>query len=298
MTVTANYSNGSSKTVTGYAVSGFDSATAGEKTVTVTYTENGVTKTADFKVTVKEKPADVTLESIAVTGSIKAEYWVGEDLDTAGMTVTANYSNGSSKTVTGYTVSGFDSATAGEKTVTVTYTEDGVTKTAAFKVIVKEAPAEVTLDSITLAGLAKTEYKVGEALNTEGLVVTAHYSDGTSRTVSNYDLSGFTSATAGEKIVTVRYTEGGVTKTAAFTVQVKEDSGTGKDPGTSEEPGNSSSQPDTSGAGTGPEASGGSPNDNNAQTGDGMRMPVIIISVLLVASAGIAVVVGKKRRLG
>ena len=53
--------------------------------------------------------------------------------------VTAHYSDDSSKPITeGYEVAGFDSSTAGEKTVTVTY--EG--KTATFKVTVKEASSE------------------------------------------------------------------------------------------------------------------------------------------------------------
>jgi len=52
----------------------------------------------------------------------------------------------------------------------------------------------------------------------EGLIVTAHYSDGTSVAVTGYTLSG--DFTVGESVITVSYTEGGVTKTATFTVTV------------------------------------------------------------------------------
>ena len=103
-------------------------------------------------------------------------------------------------------------------------------------------------------------------------------------------------------MVTVSYTEDGVTKTAAFTVTVKESSGSSEDPGTSEDPG-SSEGPGTgsSGSESGGTESGtgsGTENNNNAQTGDGMTVPIILLSLLVAASAGIAVVLGKKRRLG
>ena len=89
------------------------------------------------------------------------------------------------------------------------------------------------------------EYEIGEALNTDGMVVKAVYSDGSSKvlTAEQYILSGFSAETTGEKLVTVSYTEGGVTKTASFTVTVKENSGSSEDPGSSGDPGSSSTDP-------------------------------------------------------
>ena len=80
------------------------------------------------------------------------------------------------------------------------------------------------LDSITVSGPTKTEYKIGEELDLAGLEVTAHYSDGSEVAVEGYEVSGFDSSTAGEKTVTVTY-EG---KIAAFTVNVLPDDDTDK----------------------------------------------------------------------
>ena len=76
-----------------------------------------------------------TITGISVkTLPAKTEYFVGQIIDTTGLTLTATYSDGTSEDITeDYTVSGFDSATAGTKTVTVTY--EG--KTATFNVTVK-----------------------------------------------------------------------------------------------------------------------------------------------------------------
>ncbi|HHW01150.1 MAG TPA: hypothetical protein GXX36_16565 [Clostridiaceae bacterium] len=79
---------------------------------------------------IKPLSLEKTLESIEVTPPVKTEYIVGEVFDARGMSVTAKYSDGSSEIVTDYTISGFDSATPGEKTITVTYQG----KTATFKV--------------------------------------------------------------------------------------------------------------------------------------------------------------------
>lgn len=64
----------------------------------------------------------------------KLVYYVGEELDTTGLTLKLTYSDKTTETVsTGFTVSGFDSTSTGTKTVTVTYQG----KTAAFAVTVQ-----------------------------------------------------------------------------------------------------------------------------------------------------------------
>jgi len=62
----------------------------------------------------------------------------------------------------------------------------------------------------------KTEYAISDSLNLAGLVVTATYSDGTKKTVTDYTTNGFDSTTVGDKTITVTH-EG---KTATFTVTV------------------------------------------------------------------------------
>ena len=88
-----------------------------------------------FDVTIPKLNATLTKIEVA-SRPTKTVYEIGEALDTAGLTLKATYSDGSTKTVTtGFTTSGFSSATAGEKTVTVTY--EGLTAT--FTVTVQES---------------------------------------------------------------------------------------------------------------------------------------------------------------
>lgn len=118
--VTANYSDGSKRTVTGYTLSG--TIAEGSNTITVTY--EGMT-TSFTVIGVAEA---VILSSISVTysgGSVPA----GTALDDlTGIVVTAQYSDGSTATVTGYTMSG--EITEGSNTITVTYQD----KTTTFSV--------------------------------------------------------------------------------------------------------------------------------------------------------------------
>ena len=285
LVVTAHYSDGSEAAVEDYEVSGFDSSTAGEKTITVTYQD----KTTTFTVNVKEAAPVVTLESITVSGPTKTEYKIGEELDLTGLVVTAHYSTGDEATVTGYEVSGFDSSTAGEKTITVTYQG----KTAAFKVTVKETEKPVvTLESITISGPTKTEYKIGDKLDLTDLVVIAHYSDGSYQEVTDYEVSGFDSAAAGEKTVTVTY-QG---ETVSFKITVKEDTASSEQPGESGKPDDnqSSSQPDGSQSGS------GSQDDQNIQTGDSMA-PYVGVAIVLILLSGLGIAIAliiRRRRLG
>ena len=152
-----------------------------------------------IKIGVSASQPEAALTGIEVTAPTKTEYEIGEKLDTSGLVVTATYSDGSSRAVSGYEVD-FDSSKAGKATVTVSYTEDGVTKTAAFTVTVKEKPVEVTLESITVTAPTKTEYAIGDELDLVGVVVTAKYSDGTEKVLAaeDYVVSAFDSSTAGE----------------------------------------------------------------------------------------------------
>ncbi len=141
----------------------------------------------------------------------KTSYFVGETQNLTGLRVELVYSDGTTKEITdGYTVSGFDSSSEGTKTLNVTY--DG--KSASFTVTV----AKAQLVSIRVKNApTRTTYFIGEALKTDGLVVTAIYSDGSSKDLTEgWQTNGFSSSAEGEKTVTVTY-QG---KTATFTVTV------------------------------------------------------------------------------
>ena len=95
-------------------------------------------------------------------------FWDGdlydEELDLSSMVVKAYYSDKTSKTITDYTVSGYDSTKVGKQTVTVHYLD----MTDTFDVTV----AEGELSSIEIASNpSKTTYFTGEQLDTSGLSV-------------------------------------------------------------------------------------------------------------------------------
>lgn len=85
----------------------------------------------------------VTLQSIAISGEpAKTAYYVGEDFDKAGLTVTACYSDESTADVTKDAVWTFDPSTitAGTTSVNATATYGGMTASKACAITIKELP--------------------------------------------------------------------------------------------------------------------------------------------------------------
>lgn len=78
-----------------------------------------------------------------------------------------------------------------------------------------------SLSSLTLdTSNVQTTFAVGETFNYTGLVVTAHYSDLSSKTVTPTSVSSPNMSTAGRKTVTVSYTEEETSKSANYTITV------------------------------------------------------------------------------
>jgi hypothetical protein len=168
---------------------------------------------------IKGTPAvSKTLSSISLSGTYPTTFKVGDTFSHEGMIVTANYDDNTSEDVTAYaTFEGYDMSTAGEQEVTVSYTKGEVTKTATYDITVEN----VLLTGITLSGDYPTTFTVGDAFSHEGMTVTANYNDNTSEDVTaDATFGGYDMSTAGEQEVTVSYTKGGVTKTAAYNITV------------------------------------------------------------------------------
>lgn len=96
-------------------------------------------------------------EKIELTPPDKAEYQIGDELSLDGMTVNAVYSDGSKIDVTARAqVSGFDSVTAGEKTVTVSW------RGAKADFTVKVAEPEPSVEPAETEGLENAAARVEE----------------------------------------------------------------------------------------------------------------------------------------
>ena len=135
-------------------------------------------------------PVPVTLDSIEVTTPpTKTEYTAGEIFDPAGMVVTATYSDNSTAPVTGFTVSPAGALEEGNTTITVTYTEEGVIKTATLDITVSAKKYSVTAE--TADGGKLTVSPEGGIREGETVTVKATPNDGyTLISMKVYDASG------------------------------------------------------------------------------------------------------------
>ena len=204
--------------------------------LTASYTENGVTTKASLQVTITAVPASLTGLQLLGAGSLQA----GAQTRLA---VKALYSDGSSRTVaaSSYALSndalGSVNASRGVLTVanvtldtaltiTASYTEDGVTRTASLVVNIAAAPA--VLKRLSLVGTQGT-LASGQSLNLSAQGV---YADGSRKTVNaTWSVLGTAASISSAGVLTMQavaqdtravvsasYTEAGVTVGAEFQV--------------------------------------------------------------------------------
>ena len=213
MVVHAFYSDGTSHEISNYTYSPHVVSSASDTEVTITYTEDGITKTAIQDITVGNTP---NLVSIAVSiPPTKVIYKAGEYFDPSGMVVTATFDNGTTKNVSGYTYSPTRTLQQGDSVITISYTKKGITKTTTQNITV------VYLTSIAITNPPTyTSYYDDEIFNTAGMEVTAYYSDSTSAVITTYSVSPSGALPYGTTSVTISYSEGGITKTTTQNVSV------------------------------------------------------------------------------
>ena len=210
LVVTATYADGTTEDVTDGCTFSPTVMAASTTAVTIKYQRAGVTVTTTQAVTVLE------MSSISVkTAPNKTAYYIGESFDATGMVIEATMSNGTKKTVTGWTYSPTGALGLSNTTITITYAEGGVSKTCTQAITVSNYLSSI---AVTHAP-TKTSYLPGETVNRSGMVVTATMADGSKKAVTGYTCSPTTMA-ANTTAVTVSYSEGGVTKTTTTPVTV------------------------------------------------------------------------------
>lgn len=236
-------------------------------------------------VTLVEDSAAVSdVASIAVTKQpTKTVYATGETFDLSGMVVTATMSDGTTAELGEgeYTVSEFDSPTAGEKTITVTYAAD-TSLTATFKVTVKEAEPVDTVPPV-ISGADDVAVEFGASFDPMAGVKAVDDVTGAVK------VSGDTVDTSKPGAYTLVYTvsdaagnEASVTRVATVKEKTPVEPGD-KDPDGGKEPGKDGDKDDQGNKKTGLSATGAS-------------MSVVAIAAIgLLATGAVSVAVRRRR---
>lgn len=109
----------------------------------------------------------------------------------------------------------------GTYTETVTVKgEDIVSQSFNVSFTVKAAVTKTLTSIAVTTAPTKTNYTAGETFDHTGMVVTANYSDGTTKEVTDYTFTPNAALTTNDARITISYTEGEVTKTATQAITV------------------------------------------------------------------------------
>lgn len=200
-------------------------STPGVKTVKVSFTDPhlGTEQFTHVQITVKEDPNAPKHSGYSIdTSAVKVNYFVGDELDFAGIKVYENFTNGGADvemtdlTKISFSYSTDITATPGSKNIVVTY--DGESAGAITVTVKYPAITETALNSENV----KTEYMAGDVLDLSGLTLTVSYENGETRTVTDFTADTLDMSTAGEKTVIVHYLDpiSGVQGSDSFTVKV------------------------------------------------------------------------------
>lgn len=193
-----------------------------------TYEDGNVHGNVSIKAFTEEEtqitPAELT--GIEITNPPSSTtYTEGDNFNTSGMIVTATYSDLTTKQVTDYDVLNGENLYYGQETVTISYTENGITMQVEQAITVNQLEPEpdreiVSIEIETLP--TKTIYTQNEELDLTGGIVKVTYSDGTTIEMNlnskSFTLTGYNNQTLGTQTITVEY-EG---YTTTFEVEVVE----------------------------------------------------------------------------
>lgn len=191
--IIATYSNKQTETIdiTSDMISGFNTTTAGTRTLTITYKE----KTKQVLYTVVK-----TQTTIQLLGDIVTEYKVGDSLNINNAKLLVTYDDNSTEVVniTSSMISGFNTTTAGTKNMAIT-TSQGKTLVVSYTV--------ASVSKIELIGTIKTEYQFNESLDTNNAKILVTYDNNETKQVdlTQNMIIGFYTTSTGTRTLTISY---------------------------------------------------------------------------------------------
>ena len=190
--------------------------------LTVSYTENGITKTTDYKINVKDSVTSIETQNPPTV----LQYGKELDLSNTTISITGGSNNGKSIPVTDSMVS-YDKTAIGEVTVTVTYGKDadGNDVTDTFNITVKDYVTGITINETEVEG---TKGKpLSDLISDNSLEYTVTYAKAGAKTpvaLAEAMVSGYVPEATADQNLTITYTDNDVnsfTKGDPFTATLK-----------------------------------------------------------------------------
>ncbi len=202
--VTVTYNNGEKSVQTrGLEFYGY-SKTPGVKTITVVY-DGAQTQ---FKVSVS---ASEVARLVVVHEPLKKLYYVGDEIDFTGLSIVAEYTDGSTERITDY-ISGFSALNEpGKKIVMISFA--GQSTSFDIEVLEREV---ISIRVVTLPD--RQIYLEGDSFDPSGISVEATFADGSVAAVKGFELYGYSKSVTGTQKIYVEYKDA----STSFTVYVNQ----------------------------------------------------------------------------
>ena len=189
-------------TVTNSMLTNFSTATEGTRTATITYTENGITKTTTFVYTVKD-----TVTSISVKNGPTNATKYGEDIDLTGVTI--DVVKGSGTTTIPVTkdmikAGTYDPDKTGNQVIKIVYEGQETTLT----INVKDYVIGITINPVSVTGKYNdTLSSLIQANNIQYTVTYAKAGAQTPEVLAESMVSGYSAISTQDQNLTVTYTD-------------------------------------------------------------------------------------------
>ena len=190
---------------TDYSIVNGTNLTAGQKSVTIKYQD----KSVEQPITVQKN----SVTNLRITHEpTKKDYKEGQNFDSTGMIVEATFENGTTKTITDYTIKDGNNLSSDQTEVTISYGG----KTVKQAITVKPNPL---MEIKVTKAPDKVKYVVGQNFDKTGMIVTGTYQDGDTQEIKDYTIENGTNLSKGQTSVTIKFKE--KTTTQSITVEEK-----------------------------------------------------------------------------
>ena len=164
----------------------------------VEYTENGVTKTTDYTVSVKDSVKKITLKTTP-----KTDYKYNDEIDVSTGVITVESGSGTKDIpVTDSMITGYDKTQLGEQEITITYGGQTVT----YKVIVKDYVTGISVNPASITG--KYNDELSTLINDNNITYTVTYAKGGAQSpaaLTESMVAGYSKTKTSKQSLTVTY---------------------------------------------------------------------------------------------